>query len=93
MKTKIISVKLSKELSVEIENICEEINYIPSKFIKDAIQCQWEGIGDGLEAGYYGIIEEFCNIPRIKQSLEKILKLSKSDSLNQAKNDRATKPI
>ena len=88
MKTKIISVKLCKEISVEIENISEEINYIPSEFIKDAIQYQWGVIGDALEAGYYGIIEEFCDIPRIKQSFEKILKLPKSNSSNQAENKK-----
>ena len=88
MRTKTISVKIRKEISVEIDKICEEISYIPSEFIKDMIQYQWEEIGNGLEGGYYGIIEEFCNIPRIKQSLEKILKLSKTNSSNQAKNNK-----
>jgi len=87
MKTKIISVKIS----VEIEKICEEINYIPSEFIKEAIQCQWDWIGDGIERGYYEIIDEFCNIPRIKQALEKILKSSKSNSSNQTKDNMLNK--
>lgn len=91
MKIKIISVKISQEISVELEKICEEIHYNPNEFIKEAIQCQWDLIGAGLEGGYYGIIEEFCNIPRIKQALEKLLKLSKSNSSNQAKNNGVNK--
>lgn len=91
MKTKIISVKISQEISIEIEKICEEIHYSPNEFIKEAIQCQWDWIGAGLDAGYYDIIDDFCNIPRIKQALEKILKSSKSNSSNQAKNNGVNK--
>jgi hypothetical protein len=36
-------------------------------FIRKAIQYEWGKLDDTLEAGYYDIIEEFCNISRRKK--------------------------
>ena len=74
LKIKKILFNTSSEISIVIRIICEEIHCEPETFIMKAIQHQWELIGADIEAGYYYIIDDFCNIPRIKQTLEKLLK-------------------
>lgn len=83
IQTKNFSIKLNSEINVVVKIICEEIHYKPEEFIKKAIQYQWESIGNDIEACYYYIIDDFCNIPRIKNKLEKALKAFKSIKLLQ----------
>ena len=74
IKIKKISIKVNPEINTVIKTICEEIHYKPALFIQKAIQCQWNMIGADIEAGHYYIIDDFCNIPRIKQALKNSLK-------------------
>ncbi len=92
IQTKNLSIKLNPEISVVVKIICEEIHYKPEEFIKKAIQYQWESIGNDIEAGYYYIINDFSNITRINQTLEKALKASKSDSKIQKKIEGVKRP-
>ena len=79
MKTQDITVKITEEYDSVIKEICEEIYYKPELFISKAIQCQWERIKSDIDAGWYYIIDDFCNISRIKHTLEEVLKPSKAN--------------
>ncbi len=88
-----INVKITEEFDDVIKEICEAIHYKPDIFISKAIKCQWEQIQGDIEAGYYYIIDDFCNISKIKQALEKVVKqskvnkeLSKKEGLNKDEN-------
>ncbi len=70
MKIKNISVKIGHKYHTVIKEISEEIHYTPEVFIRKAIQWQWNIIGDDLVAGDYYIIEDFCNISKIKKFLK-----------------------
>ncbi len=48
-----------------------------------AIKCQWKYIQSDIDAGYYYIIDDFCNISKIKQALEKVVKQSKANCLSE----------
>lgn len=91
LKPKNISVKISQELDIVIEILCEEIHCSPKLFISKAIRCQWENIRNNIDAGWYDIIDYFCNIPRIKQTLEKFFKSDNADSLHQTEINRVNK--
>ena len=67
-----ILVEISQKYHTVIKEISEEIHYAPEVFIRKAIQWQWNIIGDHLEAGYYYIIEDFCDVSKIKKTLEDI---------------------
>lgn len=84
--TQNITVKITEELNTVIKEICEVIYYKPETFISKAIKCQWELIKSDVEAGYYYIIDEFCNISRIKKALEEVLKESRPNN-NISKNE------
>ena len=86
MKTQDITVKITEENDTVIKEICEEIYYKPDLFINKAIQCQGERIKSDIDAGWYYIIDDFCNISRIKQALEEVLKESKTNK-NISKNE------
>ena len=54
------------------------IYHKPEDFISKAIKCQWEHIESDIEAGYYYIIDDFCNVPKIRKALENVVKQSKT---------------
>ena len=93
MKTQNITVKITEEYDIVIKEICEEVYYKPELFISKAIKCQWERIQSDIDAGYYYIIDDFCNVSKIKQALEKVVeqskknkKFSKNEDLNEIGN-------
>ncbi|MEE9377479.1 MAG: hypothetical protein V3V33_05540 [Candidatus Lokiarchaeia archaeon] len=86
MNTQNITVKIFEEYNAVIKEICEEIYHKPELFISKAIRCQWERIQSDIDAGYYYIIDDFCNISRIKQALEEVLKESETNK-NISKNE------
>ena len=79
MNTQNITVKITEEYNTVIKEICEVIYHKPELFISKAIKCQWERVESDVDAGYYYIIDDFCNVPKIKQALEKVLKQSKTN--------------
>lgn len=79
VRTVNIIVKITEEFDTVIKEICEAIYHKPELFISKAIKCQWERIKSDIDAGYYYIIDDFCNASRIKQALEKVLKQSKAE--------------
>ena len=79
MNTQNITVKITEEYDAVIKKICEEIYHKPELFISKAIKCQWERIESDVDTGYYYIIDAFCNVPKIKHALEKVLKESKTN--------------
>ena len=83
MKTQNITVKITEEFHTVIKEICEEVYYKPELFIMKAIKCQWKYIQSDIDAGYYYIIDDFCNISNIKQALEKVVKQSKTNCLSE----------
>lgn len=74
LKTKSIPIKVNQKFHSIIKEISKEIHYKPEIFIKKAVECQWNEISNNLEAGYYYIIKDFCNISRIKKILEEVFK-------------------
>lgn len=93
IKTQNIYVKITEEYDTVIKEICEKMYYKPELFISKAIQRQWENIKSNIDAGWYYIIDDFCNISKIKQTLEKFLKrskaskkLSKNEDVNNGEN-------
>ena len=83
MKTQNITVKITEEYDIVIKEIYEEVYYKPELFIMKAIKYQWEYIQSDIDAGYYYIIDDFCNISKIKQALEKVVKQSKTNCLSE----------
>ena len=81
VKTVNIIVKITEEFDTVIKEICEAIYHKPELFISKAIKCQWERIKSDIDAGYYYIIDDFCNVSRIKQALEKVLKQSMANKI------------
>ena len=79
INTQNIAVKISEEYNAAIKKICEKIYHKPEDFINKAIKCQWECIKSDVDAGYYHIIDDFCNIPKIKKALEKVVKKLKTN--------------
>ncbi|MEE9379515.1 MAG: hypothetical protein V3V33_15935 [Candidatus Lokiarchaeia archaeon] len=86
MKTQNITVKITEEHNTAVKEICKVIYYKPKKFINKAIKCQWERIKSDIDAGWYNIINNFCDLPRIKHSLEKVMKESKKNKVR-SKNE------
>ena len=84
--TQNITVKITEEYDTVIKEICEVIYYKPEMFVSKAIRCQWERIQSDIDAGYYYIIDDFCNVSKIKQALEEALKESKTNK-NISKNE------
>ncbi|MFW9873642.1 MAG: hypothetical protein ACFFG0_11095, partial [Candidatus Thorarchaeota archaeon] len=80
MKTKTIIVKITEEFDTVIREICKEIYHKPEVFIHKAIKCQWEHLKSDIEGGYYYIIDDFCNVSKIKHSIEKVVKQSKTNN-------------
>lgn len=92
LNTQNLTVKINGDYSSVIEEICEEIYYKPEIFIYKAIKCQLELIKSDVDAGYYYIINDFCNVSRIKKALEKVVKKSKATS-NSLKNEGLGKGV
>lgn len=78
MKTQYITVKIPEEYDTVIKEICDVIYHKPELFISKAIQCQWERIKSDIDAGWYYVIDDFCDIVRINHVLEELLKQSKA---------------
>ena len=55
------------------------IHYKHELFVSKAVKCQWERIQSDIDAGYYYIIDDFCNVSLIKRALEKVIKQSKTN--------------
>ncbi|MFX1570409.1 MAG: hypothetical protein ACFFCV_18765 [Promethearchaeota archaeon] len=91
IKTKNISVEISRKINTTIKRICEEIHNIPELFISKAIELQFANIGDRIYAGYYSDIEYFCNIPKIKQALEDFFKSDTTEPSNPDKDKTENK--
>jgi len=79
IKTQNISVKITEEYDTVIKEICEKMYYKPELFVSKAIQRQWANIKSNIDAGWYYIIDDFCNVSKIKQALEKVLKQPKAN--------------
>ncbi|MFW9877783.1 MAG: hypothetical protein ACFFG0_32270 [Candidatus Thorarchaeota archaeon] len=79
INTQNITVKFTEEYDTVIKEICEVIHYKHELFVSKAVKCQWERIQSDIDAGYYYIIDDFFNVPRIKQELEKVIKQSKTN--------------
>ena len=74
IKIKKIPVKISREYNTLIKEISKLIHSAPEVFIRKVIEWQWYQVGNSLNAGYYYIIEDFCDVSKIKKALEDIFK-------------------
>lgn len=81
----------------ELKNI--DLNYVQKNsiilllifFIESIKKCQWEHLKSDIEAGgYYYIIDDFCNVPKIKKALERVVKQSKTNKKS-LKNENVNK--